>query len=152
MRRLTDTQLMIGAVIALAIIAAVVAIFGYEGGPPLSIHSADPDGALALRLWLEKQGYTVRELLSKPIQPDDAAVLFILAPIEDYPATEITSLGNWVRAGHTLIVAGSPSQVNDVLAPYGMLLDYHFEDSNSQYSQAGPAFLAPPFDKAKIAP
>jgi hypothetical protein len=152
MRRLTDTQLMIGAVIALAIIAVFVAIFGYEGGPALSIHSVDPEGAMALRLWLEKQGYSVRELNSKPIQPEEAAVLFILAPLEDYPATEIESLGNWVRSGHTLIVAGYPSQVNGLMAPYGLLLDYHFENVNSEYSQPGPTFLAPPFDKAKIAP
>src|ERR1700694_4283902 len=105
MRRLTDTQLMIAAVIALSVIAIVVSLYGYEGGPALSIRSVDPDGAMALRLWLEKQGYTVRELLSNPIQPGDANVLFILAPLEPFTAAESQAIHSWVRTGHTLIVA-----------------------------------------------
>jgi len=152
MRRITDTQLMIAAVIALAIIAVVVALFGYEGGPTLSVRSVEPDGAMALRLWLEKQGYTVRELLSKPIQPDDASVLFILAPLDVYPTPEITAISNWVSAGHSLIVAGYPSEVNDVLVPYDLHLEFRVDESHSEYSQTGPALLSPPFDKAKIDP
>jgi hypothetical protein len=66
----TDVRLLVGSLIAITIVAVVAALTAPPPpGPPLSIRSAEADGAMVLRLWLEQSGYQVRELVSARFDP-----------------------------------------------------------------------------------
>src|SRR5450432_3134276 len=125
--RFTDRRLLIGVIIALVIIAIVALIAGPANqGPPLSTHSSAPDGAMALRLWLEKLGHPTSEITSNPIVPGPENTLFILDPDSDYSDSEAVSLQQWVRAGHTLVLAGNVEILNELLRPYSVTLEYFY--------------------------
>jgi len=69
-------------VVSLILIAVMTLLAGPgESGPPLSVHNSDPDGAMALRLWLERSGYAVHEITVEPIQMESEAHCSFLTPI-----------------------------------------------------------------------
>src|SRR5258708_772282 len=148
----SDRRLLIGIFVAVATIAIIAVLATpVDNGPPLSTHSSAVDGAMALRLWLEKLGHPTTDLTSKPIVPGAEKTLFILDPDIGYSATEALTLQKWVRAGHTLILAGNISVINTLLKPYSVSLQYFFPDSDIAPA-AAPVLIKPPTDKAEIQP
>ncbi len=77
------------------------------GGPVGSVHSSADGGALGLQRWLEALGYTTRVLQYTEWRlPDDADVLFMLAPdLEPVGQDEAAETLRWVHNGGTLILA-----------------------------------------------
>jgi Domain of unknown function (DUF4350) len=147
-----DRRLLIGVIIALVIIAIVALIAGPANqGPPLSTHSSAPDGAMALRLWLEKLGHPTSEITSNPIVPGPENTLFILDPDSAYTDSEALLLQKWVRAGHTLVLAGNIESINQLLRPYSVSLLYYYPDSDT-ISPPAPILIRPPIDKAELQP
>lgn len=145
----SDIRLLGGVLLALIIIAVMTLIAGPgQSGPPLSVHNSEPDGAMALSLWVERSGFGVDEITEDPIQMGKERTLFILDPQTPYTAVEATYLRDWVRAGNTLIVTGEPDNVNDLLKPYSVSLDYAF--SNDAVSLNAPTLISPPFDHARV--
>src|SRR5258707_3727007 len=148
----SDRRLLIGIFVAVAIIAIIAVLATpVDNGTPFSTHSSAVDGAMALRLWLEKLGHPTTDLTSKPIVPGAEKTLFILDPDIGYSATEAQTLQRWVRAGHTLILAGNISIINTLLKPFSISLQYFFPDSDIAYAVA-PVPIKPPTDKAVIQP
>lgn len=75
-------------------------------GKPGSAHSAGSDGALGLQRWLQSLGYDARNLeYTEWSIPDEAEVLFVLAPRTDRFSTEdAAETMRWVRDGGTLVL------------------------------------------------
>ena len=145
----SDIRLLVGVLVALILIAVMTLIAGPgENGPALSVHNSDPDGAMALRLWLERSGYAVHEITADPIQMGSEGTLFILAPETPYTPSEASYLRNWIRAGHMLIVAGDPDAVNELLKPYAVTVNVAF--SRNPISLNAPTLITPPFDKSDM--
>jgi len=137
-----DAKLAIGILVALVLITALAAIQRGTGQkyPRLSSLSAAPDGALALKMWVQELQYKVDErILANFIPPKDVSILFMLEPL--FPTeTELQPIDKWVESGGTLIVVGEQ---------YGMylLLDhYQFNFSYLQSKDGIPANGAPLFD------
>ncbi|MCC7449927.1 MAG: DUF4350 domain-containing protein [Anaerolineae bacterium] len=143
----SDTRLLIGALAAVSIIAVLaVLIAPPPAAPAYSTRSTDANGAMALRLWLEQMGYPVREILTNPVQPDTANVLFILGPEASYSNEEADSVRRWVRRGNTLIVAGHQAQVNRLLSPFNVSVDYLF-GREGYVTSSSPTLSRPPLNK-----
>src|SRR5437016_4276718 len=71
---------------------------------PYSTHSAEPDGTLALMLWLEQIGYRTQRIENDTFAtPDEARVLFVFPSRETYADFEAQALLRWVERGNTLI-------------------------------------------------
>ena len=109
---------------ALAVLAAAIALVAglvvlvdryappLVAGPDLSVHSTEPQGALALSLWLDELGYQTRPLEYRPFAVDPKArVLLVLAPTEVITDAQASEIANWIERGGTLIMVtdhGSP--------------------------------------------
>lgn len=73
---------------------------------PYSIQSEQPSGTLALQKWLQATGYDTQALADRSLAAlDRAQVLFIFEPVAIFDRGQIDSITNWVRGGHTLILA-----------------------------------------------
>jgi hypothetical protein len=107
MNRLTDKRLIIIAVLGIVLIGVLTVLFSAPPpAPPLSVRSIDSDGTMALSLWLEQSGYTVRQVLSDPIRFGEVDALFVLNPLYPYSDSEAVRIRDWVEQGNTLVVAG----------------------------------------------
>ncbi len=133
-------------IVALGVVGVIIAPL--PQGPSLSVRSGDAGGAMALRLWLEQSGYTVRELLANPVQPEQVDVLFVLDPFIPYSSQEAAQIRNWVSRGNTLIVAGRPRYINRLLEPYGLSLAV-LPDTADVLTPAGPTLIMPPVDRLR---
>ncbi len=87
-----DTLLSLGLFALLVIVTAIAAAqqAGNDDGlPPLSSQSYQPDGARALREWMQALGYSTRE--EKDLRAglsDSTGVLLVLEPIVSFTASE----------------------------------------------------------------
>src|SRR5438105_14157750 len=71
---------------------------------PYSTHSAQPNGTLALMLWLEQIGYRTQRIENDTFAtPDEARVLFVFPSRETYADFEAQALLRWVERGNTLV-------------------------------------------------
>jgi hypothetical protein len=77
-----------------------------QQGPLGSVHSAADDGTLGLQRWLQTLGYTTDVIEYTAWQlPDDAAMLFMIAPdLEPITDEEAEETLRWVRNGGTLVL------------------------------------------------
>jgi len=120
-----DAKLGIGIIIALLSIITFAAIQQKteQVYPKLSTVSSAPDGALALKLWVQELHYAVDEqVLESFSPPEDATILFILEPyfLSD---SELKSMDQWVENGGTLIVIGEQYGIYSLVDHY----DFSFE-------------------------
>jgi hypothetical protein len=150
----SDAKLLLFALIGLVIIAVSVTLFlPTQDAPTLSVRSDKADGAMALRLWLESSGYQVSEMLHDPVQLGDQDAHFILNPLTPFTKSEVNSIKEWVRDGHTLILVGNPFLINDVARAFDVTEDYSYQDELPKtISQAQPLLLQPPVDTAEAQP
>ncbi|NWF69310.1 MAG: hypothetical protein HXY40_09495 [Chloroflexi bacterium] len=112
----SDARLLLAALLALTLVAAVtVALRPAQNAPPLSVRSDAANGALALRLWLERLGYRTREVLAFPDDLRGLDALFVLNPLTPFDDADRRAIYTWLRQGKTLIVAGAPLMVNTLV-------------------------------------
>jgi hypothetical protein len=145
MRWLTDTRILVAAIVGIIVVGIISVIaMPPPPAPPLSVRSAEPDGAMALSLWLEESGYTVKQVLSNPIKFGETDVLFILDPLVLYTEDEAQRIHDWVAEGHTLIVAGNyPFILNQLLGVFDVSLHY-IPSSSDMVLLSAPTLLTPP--------
>ncbi|RPI96211.1 MAG: DUF4350 domain-containing protein, partial [Chloroflexi bacterium] len=146
MKRITDVHLLI---LALAGIVLFAIIRSSSTASDSSGNLSTSDQSLALRLWLEKSSYDVRELFTSPLPLRDLDMLFVLDPSVDYTPAEAEAVQRWVTQGHTLVVAGSWSRANSLLATFNVTLG-HFVYPEKAASLAAPTLILPPFDGLKL--
>jgi hypothetical protein len=147
-----EIRALIGGLLGIVILAiAFTFLLPKPTGVPLSVRDDDANGGMVLALWLERSGYQVRQVLSKPIQIDGVDVLFVLNPISPYTDQEVQAVRDWVRRGNTLIVAGGPNIVNNLLEPFQVSVSTLFL-SDETVAPAAPTLLSPPFDKVRANP
>ena len=146
----TDTKILLGSLILIAILSVVTLLTApAPEAPALSVRSDKADGAMALQRWLQHSGYEVQEVLSLKEQLSDLDVLVVLEPIIRYSDADIGLIRDWVRQGNTLIVAGDPFSINDLIQPYEISLDYHIVETDV-LAAAAPTLLNPTFDAAAV--
>jgi hypothetical protein len=145
-----DLRILVISLVGLAMVAAFAALNSPPPpAPPLSVRSAAQDGAMALSRWLDASGYHTRQVLSSPIRLEGEDVLFILNPLLAYTPDEVERIRQWVRAGHRLVIAGSPYAVNSLLEPYDLTLEFLDTLSGEVLSPANPLLAAPPFENVQ---
>jgi hypothetical protein len=134
-----DAKLGIGVLLALVIVTVLAATQQRTGQQyvRLSTLSSAPDGARALKLWVEALEYRVDEqVLTNFVPPKNAAIVFMLEPL--FPnESELQPLDDWVEAGGTLIAIGEE---------YGMYLlidHYQFNFTYLPQENVSPASQTP---------
>ncbi len=83
---------------------------------PYSSHSAQPNGTLALQMWLDQIGFHTQRIENDTFNaPDQARVLFVFPPRQAFADFEVQALLRWVERGNTLIVASRSLSADDRL-------------------------------------
>lgn len=121
-----DAKLGIGLVVLLVIITALAATQEktQQKYPSLSSLSAAPDGALALKLWVQELHYDVNEqVLAEFAPPENASILFMLEPL--FPTEgEMKAVDTWVEEGGTLIAIGEAYGMYSLIDHYEFFFNY----------------------------
>lgn len=129
MRQLSrDSWLAIGLFVTLVLVTIVAAIYQakeQEEAPPLASFSSAPDGARALRLWLEALGYSVSDEVGETFRlPEDTDMMLMLEPFAGVTADEWETIDAWVESGGTLVLAGNRFQTTFAFRHYDFALAY----------------------------
>lgn len=123
-----DAWLAIGLVALLIVVtvgAALLTAQAEETPPPLSSLSSAPDGALALRLWVEQLGYAISDSsLSRYTLASVVRLAFVLEPTQPITEDEWAELDEWVDGGGTLIIAGDGLYASFAASHYEFDLRY----------------------------
>lgn len=139
-----DTWLGIGILLALIVVTSAAVLQENKDPqiPYLSTSSA-PDGTLALKLWLDKLGYTTATTPTLAFAPDQSVnTLLIIEPFISITANEWKVLDHWVDLGGTLIIAGRSASANDAMRHYDFFITY-LEERASELSPAVPLLRSP---------
>lgn len=92
---------------------------------PYDLDSAEPNGLLALSLWLQELGYNVDELgpsdfrLTAENGPQ-ADLLFVHPNAQPYTEEEAVTLANWVEGGNTLVIIGPAERDVALMEQFGV--------------------------------
>jgi hypothetical protein len=127
MRRGQEILNWLWLILALLVVGAlqVVGSVSHPAQLPLDPASAQPNGALALNLWLRRLGYRVQAGVSPSITAaswHSRDTLVLLAPEAD-PAPAIErSLAGWVRTGGRLVIIAGGSATPTLLSTFGVSL------------------------------
>jgi hypothetical protein len=121
-----NSKLGMGLVLLLVIVTALAATQKetQQAYPSLSSLSSAPDGARALKLWVQKLHYDVDEqVLAEFVPPDHASILFMLEPL--FPTEgEMKSVDTWVENGGTLIAIGEAYGMYSLIDHYDFFFNY----------------------------
>jgi hypothetical protein len=120
-----DTWLMLVVAMILVVSSAAAAIreTQKQEKPPLDSASNQPDGARALRLWLEELGYQAPdEPQSQFSVPPETRLALILEPSYRVTDPEWEILDEWVDAGGVLVLAGQSLSAYLAFQRYGFTL------------------------------
>lgn len=117
------------ALLAAILLIALVAITSYGASqseertyPAGSAYSNRPDGARALKLWLDDLGYTT-VTLANSFWPDQTIdLLLMLSPSETIAPAQVAAIVRWVNNGGTLVWAG-----NDFFVSSGLLSEFELD-------------------------
>ena len=145
-----DTWLVGGLLVLLALVTALAAARQTQQStpPPLASFSNAPDGARALKLWLQDLGYTVRDDSPDPFAvPQAAKLAFMLEPTTGVTAGEWRALDAWVTAGGTLVLAGDGLGMEVATQHYSITLGFLSTPAGSLTPQM-PLFASPPLTAA----
>ncbi|MCO5207023.1 MAG: DUF4350 domain-containing protein [Anaerolineae bacterium] len=122
MRRPTrDTLVAVVLLFLLVAVAIIAAIQQAERplAPPLASFSSQPNGAKALRLWLEDLGLVTSDKALAAFELNDAMhLVLLLEPTMPILETEWAIIDTWVEAGGTLLVAGDSYGMRAVVDHY----------------------------------
>jgi hypothetical protein len=141
-----DTLLGLALVAVLFIVTVIAAVVRPDEAvlPPLASFSNQPDGARAMKLWLEALGYDVDadgQSIFRP--PRDPAVLLLLEPTEFVTDAEWERLEAAVEVGATLLIAGEQFPAGAAFDHFGFVV-LPLETISGTVSAAAPLFTSPP--------
>ncbi len=140
-----DTKLAMGILVLLVLVTMFAALQREteQRYPSLSTFSSTPDGALALKLWMQELQYVVDErVLGEFLPPEDVSILLMLDPI--LPAeSELQAIDEWVEAGGTLIAIGEQYSMYSLVDHYRFSLSY-LSDQNMVPVPETPLLSSPP--------
>ena len=132
-----DVRLGIGIILLLVVVATFAALQRGTGEsyPALSTLSSAPDGALALKLWVESLGYRVDEqLLTTFAPPEDASIVVMLEP--QFPTEEeLAALDKWIENGGTLIAIGERYGMYSLIDHYHFVFNYLADDQSAPVNE-----------------
>ncbi len=119
--------------------------------PPGSIYSNQPDGARALKLWLDELGYQTSSLEGGSSAPTwETEMLFILRPSYSFTKVDVNFLDRWVRNGGTLIYAAADSFTEaNLLNLFELDLAYIDQPANN-LSLTQPLLINPPVSSVTV--
>ncbi len=150
MKRLSrDTWILLGLIFVLMLLTtlAIVRQTQEQELPPLYSQSSQPDGAKALRLWLEKLGYRANNsLVSSYEVPQETDVLLVLQPTVVFSEQEFEIMDDWVREGGTLILAGSSTPAILLARQFEFNLRFLPQQRQPLHSQT-PLMASPPLEQ-----
>ena len=124
--RSRDSKLGIGLVLLLVVITALAATQeqAQQEYPVLSTLSSAPNGALALKLWVQELNYDVEQQTPASFAPpENTSILFMLEPL--FPTEgEMDAVDTWVEEGGTLIAIGEAYGMYSLIDHYEFFFDY----------------------------
>jgi hypothetical protein len=146
-----DSWLAIGLLLSLIVITGLAALQRtQEVAPPLASFSAAPDGAKALRLWLEALGYELPEpVVSSFVPPLETDLILLLEPSVGITPEEWQVLDAWVEQGGQLTIVGQDFNAALAFRHYDFNLRYTTPITSAQVVQT-PLWTAPPIDPAQV--
>jgi hypothetical protein len=128
MRRFSlDTWIALGLIVLLIGIAILTALAqDDENAPPrLASFSNHPEGARALRLWLEALGFGIQPDPDLVFQiPENTRLVYLLEPDPGITETEWQLMDEWVENGGTLILGGDTTGAYFAFSHYQFSLRY----------------------------
>lgn len=143
-----DSWLAIGLFVVLAIISAV-SIYQQtrdQGDPALTSFSNQPDGAQALRLWLESLGYLVNDRVSSTfVIPEGTDLMLLLEPTALVESHEWQVIDEWLEAGGTLLVAGNGFVANQAFSHFDFAINFRAAPV-AETTQQNPLMVSPPIE------
>lgn len=112
----------LGLLLAGLLVVLLVLPAGPGQLPSLSVYSAAPNGAKALRLWLDELGYPVRTIEGRPYRvPRATDTVLVLAPVQPLERAEVDALERWVRDdGGRLILGVEGFGTDEALDRFGL--------------------------------
>lgn len=127
MKTISKDQWLAIALFGLLVLISVASAFqkaGQQEAPTLASFSSEPDGARALRLWLEELGYETLEGRQDLTQmPTEASIAWLLGPQIPPDEAEWLALDRWVEAGGLLVLAGDGDAMDSITSHF----DFQFE-------------------------
>ena len=142
--RSRDSKLGIGLVLLLVVVTALAATRKQteQEYPVLSTLSSAPNGARALKLWVQELNYAVDEQeLAEFAPPDNTSILFMLEPL--FPTEgELKAVDAWVEEGGTLIAIGETYGMYSLIDHYEFFFNYLPANTESPALDA-PLLLSP---------
>lgn len=116
LRRYSSWIWLLGSLIVVAVLSTITAGQPAQA-PPLSARSPQPEGALALYLWLERAGYQVRRDHGTTVGglPTTRSTMMILTP-QRVSETQAREVLHWTRRGGRTVLAGYGDSNNPLLA------------------------------------
>lgn len=88
---------------------------------PYDLDSGAASGLLALRLWLEEDGYDVTTTGERQFRlDDDTDLLFVHPGARPFSAADARRLQAWVEAGGTLVLVGTHNDDRELAATFGL--------------------------------
>ena len=150
MRMRRETLLGISLLAIMLLLAVFVGLSqAHPTYPPLTSLSSSPDGALALKTWVDESGYQVAQDISNQFAiPPGTELIFMLEP-DSLIKQEIDILDAWVKAGGTLIAAGNGVGIGDLAQHYDLSLTYLNTVVDQAFVQA-PLFTSPPLPGSAV--
>lgn len=126
MRLSRDAWLGIGILLALVIVTAFAAFQDTdEEQVPYVSTSSQPNGTLALKLWLNELGYKTVESSTLSFSPGvDVKIIFMIQPFVTVTPDEWKLLDQWVENGGTLIIAGRNNITNAAMQHFEFRYSY----------------------------
>jgi hypothetical protein len=106
----------VGGLFLVLLVALLLVPPADERQVPLTVYSAEPGGAKALRLWLEALGYPVTTLEGDRYTIGrDVKTVLLLAPTREIGTAALGELERWTRQGGRLVVGVSGLQTRELL-------------------------------------
>jgi uncharacterized protein DUF4350 len=139
-----DARLGIAVVLLLVVVSVWVAVQkGTEQTfPKLSSLSAAPDGARALKLWMEELQYQVDEQVLADFAPPETASIILMLEPSFLTDNAMKSVDKWVKGGGTLIANGEQYGMYSLTAYYEFNFNY-LSDTSAQTAAETPLLNSP---------
>ena len=107
--------------------------------------SSEPNGALALKLWLSDLGYQSATSSQTVFEPSQSIkTIFVLQPIMPISESEWEIFDQWLQAGGTLIIAGDNLPSADAMEHFDFSVIY-LQNEAAELLVATPILKSPSF-------
>jgi hypothetical protein len=107
--------------------------------------SSEPDGVLALSMWLKDLGYESTESSQTAFEPSqNVKTIFIIQPLILVSENEWKLIDEWLEGGGVLVIAGDNSQTADALDHFDFSRIY-LKEQAAELSVATPVLRSPAF-------